>query len=84
MKQKDLFFKNPRSILLYPEGTRSLNGSVRKFKPGGLILGAQLGLPIVPIYYSGTFELLKKGSFKIKRNQKIKLKNWTPSKSERL
>ena len=77
---KRSLLKNPRSILLYPEGTRSLNGSIRKFKPGGLILGAQLGLSIVPIYYSGTFELLKKGSFKIKRNQKIKLKIGHPVK----
>ena len=77
---KRSLFQNPRSILLYPEGTRSLNGSIRKFKPGGLILGAQLGLSIVPIYYSGTFELLKKGSFKIKRNQKIKLKIGHPVK----
>ena len=77
---KTSLLKNPRSILLYPEGTRSIDGSIKKFKPGGLIFGAQLGIPIVPIYYSGTFELLEKGSFKIKRNQKIKLKIGEPIK----
>ena len=71
MKQKRSLLHNPRSILLYPEGTRSLNGSMRKFKPGGLILGAQLDLPIVPIYYSGTFELLKKGPLKLKEIKKL-------------
>ena len=75
---KRSFLKSPRSILLYPEGTRTIDGSLKRFKAGGLILGAELGLPIVPVYYSGTFELLKRGSFRIKRNQKIKLKIGDP------
>tara|TARA_B100001250_G_scaffold244830_1_gene210504 strand:+ start:192 stop:899 length:708 start_codon:yes stop_codon:yes gene_type:complete len=76
-KAKISLLKVPRSILLYPEGTRTLDGSIGDFKPGGLFLAAELGMPIVPIYYSGTFHLLKKGSWKIK-NQKLELRIGKP------
>tara|TARA_Y200000002_G_scaffold177194_1_gene146044 strand:- start:456 stop:1112 length:657 start_codon:yes stop_codon:yes gene_type:complete len=46
--------KNPRSIFLFPEGTRSLNGKVGRFKKGGLKLAIDLGVPIVPIGIIGT------------------------------
>ena len=78
---KDSFVTMPRSILLYPEGTRTLDGSIGNFKPGGLLFAAEIGLPIVPIYYSGTFELLKKGSWKIK-NRKLELRIGAPIKTE--
>ena len=64
--------KLPRSVLLYPEGTRTRDGSIQKFKPGGLLLAVETGIPIVPIYYSGTYSILKQGSWKV-NNQKLKL-----------
>ena len=56
--------KNPRSIFLFPEGTRSLNGKVGRFKKGGLKLAIDLGVPIVPIGIIGTNQFqsnLKRG-----------------------
>ena len=64
--------KNPRSILLYPEGTRTKDGSIQNFKPGGLLLAVETGMPIVPIYYSGTYSILNRGSWKL-NNQNLKL-----------
>ena len=55
---------NPRSVFLFPEGTRSLDGKVGRFKKGGLKLAIDLGVPIVPIGIVGTNQFqsnLKKG-----------------------
>ena len=64
--------KLPRSVLLYPEGTRTKDGSIQNFKPGGLLLAVETGIPIVPIYYSGTYSIIKEGPWKM-NNQKLKL-----------
>ena len=56
--------KNPRSILIFPEGTRTLDGKMKPFKKGGVILAINTGLPIVPIACCGTFDVLIKGSKK--------------------
>ncbi len=54
--------KNPRSILIFPEGTRSLDGKMKPFKKGGIILAINAGLPIVPMACCGTYDVLVKGS----------------------
>ena len=56
--------KNPRSVFLFPEGTRSLSEKVGRFKKGGLKLAIDLGVPIVPVGIIGTNQFqsnLKKG-----------------------
>ena len=56
--------KNPRSVFLFPEGTRSHDGMVGRFKKGGLKLAIDLGVPIVPVGIVGTNQFqsnLKKG-----------------------
>ena len=65
---KTSLLKTPRSILLFPEGTRTLDGTLQKFKKGGLSLALETGIPIVPVAFVGTFELLPKGSWKVKSN----------------
>ncbi len=57
--------KNPRSVMLYPEGTRSLDGKIHKFKKGGIVLAIETGMPIVPVALCGTSEVMTKGSWKI-------------------
>lgn len=53
------------SILVFPEGTRSLDGRLLPLKRGGLLLALRSGLPIVPVGVRGTLEIRRRGSYRI-------------------
>jgi long-chain acyl-CoA synthetase len=44
-------------LMLFPEGERSIDGTVKRFKKGAPILSRHLGVPIVPVAINGAFEL---------------------------
>ena len=50
------------SVLIFPEGTRSLSGEMQPFKPGVGLLAVELGVPVVPIHLRGAYAILPKGS----------------------
>ena len=45
----------PRSIVIFPEGTRSKSLELGNFKKGAAVLGINTGLPIIPVYIDGSF-----------------------------
>lgn len=47
------------SILVFPEGRRTQDGSLSPFQAGVGLLAANLGIPVVPIRIDGLFELKK-------------------------
>ncbi len=46
-----------RILVLFPEGERSIDGSVRTFKKGAAILSHHLQVPVVPVSLTGVFEI---------------------------
>jgi 1-acyl-sn-glycerol-3-phosphate acyltransferase len=48
------------SFLVFPEGTRSRDGSLGRFRRGGFFLALESGAPIVPVTITGTRELMPK------------------------
>jgi long-chain acyl-CoA synthetase len=46
-----------RILVLFPEGERSIDGTVKRFKKGAPILAQHLGVPVVPVAIRGSFEL---------------------------
>jgi 1-acyl-sn-glycerol-3-phosphate acyltransferase len=52
-------------ILIFPEGTRSLDGRLSRFKKGPFFLAKETGAPIVPVIVSGTDKMMRKGSARI-------------------
>ena len=48
------------SILAFPEGTRSRDGGISRFKKGAFILAMQEGLPIVPVAVEGTRHVVRR------------------------
>lgn len=52
---------NGLSLVVFPEGTRSRDGLVGRFKGGGIMLALQAGLPLVPISVVGSRHVMTKG-----------------------
>jgi 1-acyl-sn-glycerol-3-phosphate acyltransferase len=50
-----------KSLLIFPEGTRSVTGRLLPFKPGIGILALELDYPVLPVFVGGTYESLPKG-----------------------
>ena len=50
--------KTGRSVLVFPEGTRSLDGSIQAFKKGAFHLAKAGNAPIVPMHIEGTHDRL--------------------------
>jgi len=46
-----------RSLLVYPEGTRSADGSIGVFSPGVGLMAQRLGATVVPVGLAGLFEV---------------------------
>ena len=57
--------KNGVSVMIFPEGTRSLDGNLRSFKKGGFIMAVDAGVPIVPVVIKGTWPIMDKSSLRI-------------------
>jgi 1-acyl-sn-glycerol-3-phosphate acyltransferase len=48
------------SLIIFPEGTRSPDGEMGRFKAGSFLLALEAGLTIVPLSVSGTIHVMKK------------------------
>jgi 1-acyl-sn-glycerol-3-phosphate acyltransferase len=53
------------SVVIFPEGTRSADGSIQPFKKGGFTLAVKSKVPIVPIAIAGSREILPKDKLTI-------------------
>jgi 1-acyl-sn-glycerol-3-phosphate acyltransferase len=51
-----------RAVVIYPEGTRTKDGSLGEFRSGALRLARDCGVPVVPVAVLGTADVLPKGA----------------------
>ena len=57
MKASAFGLAHRKVLMLFPEGERSIDGTVKKFKKGAPILSRYLNVPIVPVALRGAFEI---------------------------
>ena len=55
--------------MIYPEGTRSWDGSLQRFRRGGFFLALEAGAPIVPVSIAGTYELMPRTRWRIRKGR---------------
>jgi 1-acyl-sn-glycerol-3-phosphate acyltransferase len=53
-------------VVVFPEGTRSRDGSIGEFRPGAFYLGQKSGAPVVPVYLDGGSRAIPKGCFRVR------------------
>jgi 1-acyl-sn-glycerol-3-phosphate acyltransferase len=54
--------KEDRSVVLFPEGTRSSDGQLQKAKGGVGLMACKTGVPVVPCRVYGSFKAFGKGA----------------------
>ncbi len=57
-----------RSVLMFPEGTRSADGEIHEFKSGAGFLALRSRCDVVPVLIRGTHEVMGKGSLVPRRH----------------
>jgi 1-acyl-sn-glycerol-3-phosphate acyltransferase len=55
------------SFLIFPEGMRSWHGKAQPFRRGGFFLALDCGAPIVPVTVRGSFNLMPRGQWRIRK-----------------
>ena len=53
--------KRKKNLIIFPEGTRTIDGTLGDFKKTFAILSRELNVPIVPVSINGAFEAMPKG-----------------------
>lgn len=61
----DELLREGRTIIMFPEGTRSPSGEMGRFRKGAFVMAIKSQVPIVPVGILGTRDIMKKGSWAI-------------------
>ncbi|MEL7834546.1 lysophospholipid acyltransferase family protein [Fodinibius sp. Rm-B-1B1-1] len=83
-KQATHYLNNNCSVMFFPEGTRSRDGNLNRFKAGAFDLAIKEQKPILPMVIDGTQNTLPKRSWKFGVAKQIKLKILDPIPTEGL
>jgi 1-acyl-sn-glycerol-3-phosphate acyltransferase len=54
------------SLVIYPEGTRSKDGNLLRFKKGGFLIAVQTKTPVVPVTVNGSGAVLPAGAWRLR------------------
>lgn len=65
LKRVEEQFRAGRTIIMFPEGTRSPTGELARFKKGAFVMAIKCQVPVVPVAVSGTGAIMSKGDWVI-------------------
>jgi 1-acyl-sn-glycerol-3-phosphate acyltransferase len=69
IEEAALSIRRGKSIMTFPEGTRSRDGEIKAFKQGTFHLAIKSGVPIIPVSIIGSGRIMPKRSLRIKSGQ---------------
>ncbi len=78
MKQCEQTLESGSSLMIFPEGTRSIDGIMLAFKDGAFKLAKESKVDILPILLNGTANSLPKRGFIMRESQNIKIQILDP------
>jgi 1-acyl-sn-glycerol-3-phosphate acyltransferase len=58
--------RDGKTVIMFPEGTRSRTGRLLPFKKGAFMLAIEAGVPIVPAAITGSFEITPPDSYRVR------------------
>jgi 1-acyl-sn-glycerol-3-phosphate acyltransferase len=84
MKEAARKIQEGMSLVIFPEGARSPNGSIQPFKKGGFTLAIKSRVPIIPVSITGSREIMPKekltiasGEIRIRIDAPIETQNYS-------
>ncbi len=80
-KEAEELLKKGSVLLIFPEGTRTRDGSLGRFKKGACKLGKLAGVPLLPVVFFNSRELLPRGQW-VPRPGKVRVKFLKPLSPE--
>ena len=66
LKRMGQLVRGARSVIVFPEGTRSEDGTVGRFKGGIFLLAIDSSLPVLPVSISGSRFVMTKGQLMVR------------------
>lgn len=77
-------------VVLFPEGTRSLDGRLREAEPGAALIALRSGAPVVPVAILGTATILPPGTrwprlgrLRIRYGRPLRFPEWSDGKASK-
>jgi len=65
LDQCKIWLQRRVSVMIFPEGTRSVTGEMREFKDGAFRLAIETGTPVLPLVVHGTRTALRKHDWRM-------------------
>ena len=70
--------KHGQTLILYPEGERSVDGTPKIFRKGAAILSIHMQVPIVPVAIEGFYEAWPRGKSFFQKLTKLRIQFGDP------
>ena len=67
MENAARIIRTGKSVVMFPEGTRSKDGNLLPFKRGGFLLALRAGVPVMPVTINGSGRINPAGRIRLYR-----------------
>ncbi|MCA1757016.1 MAG: 1-acyl-sn-glycerol-3-phosphate acyltransferase [Bacteroidales bacterium] len=74
MNRAEEYLKEGVSVILFPEGTRTKDGEVKRFRSGAFRLALSVNMPVQPVVIDGTAGVLPKKGIVFSRGCPVKIR----------